>query len=163
MKVILILGAAVWQDGPSPALQRRCNHALGLWQSDKTQLLVPCGGLGKHPPTEADMMQSMLTDNGVPNACIIAENRSTTTYENIRNAVTIIGAAQITQLVIVSDLYHLPRAAMVARHFGFRARLSGPSLHGTHTPTLVRNIARELGAIPLYALKLLGHRLRGPN
>lgn len=160
MQVILILGAAVWPDGPSPTLQRRCDHALSVWRKDQTQFLVPCGGLGQHPPAEADVMRKIFIKGGVPTAQIIPENRSTTTYENIRNARNLLVGEHITRMTIVSEGYHLPRAAMVARHFGFRAIVSCPPREGTHWQTQARSTLREAGAIPLYAFKLLGHKLR---
>jgi len=157
MKVILILGAAVWANGPSPALSRRCAHALKLWKADKTQTLIPCGGTGDIPPAEAVMMKQIFVENGVPPAMIICEDQSTTTFENIHNAKALIADQAIQQVTIVSDIYHLPRAAMVARYFGFRVRVSGPSLRAAHRPTQIKNIARECGALPLYALKLATH------
>ena len=86
MKAIVILGAAVWADGPSPTLQRRTGKALALWQRDPSQHLIPCGGLGQHPPTEAEAMRALLMDHGVPATHILSEDQSTNTYENIANA-----------------------------------------------------------------------------
>ncbi|SEV92386.1 DUF218 domain-containing protein [Cognatiyoonia koreensis] len=163
MQVILILGAAVWQDGPSPTMRRRCAHALSLWQMDRAQVLVPCGGLGIHAPAEAEIMRDIFIKAGVPAAQIIPEAKSRTTYENLRNARALLSRFDVTRVIIVSDRYHLPRARMVARHLGWQAETSGPSTRGGHRKTQIRNLAREAGAIPLYALKLWGHRLRGSD
>lgn len=106
------------------------------------------------------MMTDMLITRGVPPSQILPEDTSTTTYENIRNALNVLKGAKIRKMTIVSDRYHLPRAMMVAAHFGYRATGSSPSLRGTHWPTQARNTLREAGAIPLYALKLIGHKIR---
>jgi len=155
MKVILILGAAVWADGPSPTMQRRCAHALHLWQKDKAQIMIPCGGLGAHPPTEAAVMEMLFLDAGVPANQVWQEDQSTTTFENVRYAARLFDNRNVTKVTIVTDRYHLPRAWMVARTFGLRPHLSAPSLRGTHLPTQLKQHLREAGAIPLYALKLL--------
>ena len=155
MKVILILGAAVWQSGPSPTMQRRCTHAIQLWKQDNAQIMVPCGGLGVHPPAEAAAMATLFLDAGIPKKQIQQEDQSKTTFENIRNAVHLMGLDHTINITIVTDRYHLPRAWMVARTFGLRPALSAPSLRGTHVPTQIKQHLREAGAIPLYAFKLL--------
>lgn len=163
MKVILILGAAVWANGPSPTMQRRCAHALSVWDADKDQIIMPCGGMGQHPPTEAAAMAQVLQARGVPSSQIICENKSTTTFENIHNARQLLAGHSIGVLTIVTDSYHCPRAWMVARALGLRPKMSCPSLKGTHMPTQIKQHLREAGAIPFYALKLIGHAWRGRN
>ncbi len=147
MDAILILGAAVWPGGPSPTLRRRTLHAAQLWHTGVAPLIVPCGGLGHHPPTEAAAMAQILTAQGVPDDAIRLEDRSTTTLENIRNARALLSG---TAVVIVTDRYHARRAAMVARHFDLSATLSCPDL--AHIS--LRQRLREALAIPAYAIKL---------
>lgn len=151
---ILILGAAVWADGPSPTLRRRALHGAALWHAGAAPLIVPCGGRGHHPPTEAAAITTLLTSAGVPRSAIVAEDRSTTTLENIRFALPILRAHGATRVVIVTDITHGPRAALVARHFGLQARTSAPALRGSNPRNLLRQAVRELGAYPLYALRL---------
>lgn len=147
MDAILILGAAVWPTGPSPTLRRRTLHAARLWHAGIAPLVIPSGGLGQHPPTEAAAMASLLTEAGVPKIAILPEDRSTTTLENIRNACPLLPGPHVT---IVTDRYHARRAAMVARHFRLRAEISCPEL--PHIP--VRQHLREALALPAYAIKL---------
>ena len=158
MKAILILGAAVWADGPSPTLERRTAKALALWGTDQDQCIVPCGGLGQHPPTEAAAMATLLTAGGVPPEKILREDRSTTTFENIHNALQLLETHKVTQITIVTDRYHLPRAWLVARFAGVRPLLAAPSLKGTHFPTQFKQVLREAAALPLYALRLIFRR-----
>ena len=160
MKAIVILGAAVWRDGPSPTLRRRTGHAIALWQAGLAEIVVPCGGLGLHPPTEAAAMTGMLLAAGIPSAAIHPEDRSTTTLENLLFARAILKAHEVTSIIIVTDLTHAPRAALVARHLGLRARVSSPSLRQAHRPTVLRQAAREALAYPLYALRLTWRRRR---
>ena len=154
MDAILILGAAVWADGPSPTLKRRTLHAATLWHSGVAPLLVPCGGLGRHSPTEAAAMRDILRGQGIPDTAIMIEDRSTDTLENIRYALPHLKQNAATRVTIVTDLTHGPRAAMVARHFGLTATVSSPSLTGGRKRTVIRQALRECGAIPVYFWRL---------
>lgn len=147
MDAIIILGAAVWQTGPSMALRRRTAHAAALWHAGAAPKLIACGGMGKHPPTEAEAMMHLLVDAGVDPNAITREDRSTTTFENIRNAMPLLAGPTVT---IVTDRYHAKRALMVARHFGLDAQLSSPTLAN---PTY-RQSLREACARVAYAYKL---------
>ncbi|HVG46685.1 MAG TPA: YdcF family protein [Rubellimicrobium sp.] len=158
MKVALILGAAVWPDGtPSPTLRRRTLHAAALWHRGEIQALIPCGGLGLHPPTEAEAMRDLLLSEGIPAEAIRLEDRSRDTLENIRFALPILADLGATQALIVTDATHAPRARMIARRLGLPAASSSPSLRGGHLPTMVRQGLRE---IPATALALWRLRVR---
>ncbi|SEM70069.1 DUF218 domain-containing protein [Loktanella fryxellensis] len=154
MDAILILGAAVWPDGPSPTLRRRALHGAALWHAGVAPVVIGCGGLGRHPPTEAAMIASLLLDAGVHATAILQEGRSTTTIENIRFALPLLRSIGATRVVIVTDATHGPRAARVARHYRLRARVSATALRGSHPPTVMRQAVRELFAYPLYAARL---------
>ncbi len=154
MKAIIILGAAVWPDGPSPALVRRVAHAVACDMATPADLVVPCGGLGLHPPAEAAVMRSMLMAQGVPAARIVAEDRSTTTFENLAFATPILRDRGVTEVLIVSDRYHGPRALMVARALGLSARFSGPPMPRPLTARYARALTREAFAIIGYRLRL---------
>ncbi|MEL6681690.1 MAG: YdcF family protein [Pseudomonadota bacterium] len=147
MDAIVILGAAVWQNGPSPTLVRRTTHAATLWHAGRAPLVVACGGLGQHAPTEAEAMRSLLVSAGVPDDVILTENTSTTTLENIRNALPLLPGPNI---IIVTDRYHARRAGLVASHFRLRAVVDSPPAGHLH----IKQYIRELFALPAYALKL---------
>ena len=99
-------------------------------------------------------MARLLQDVGVPPTAIRQEDRSTSTLENIRFALPILAAEDRRRVVIVTDATHGPRAALVARHFGLTARISAPPLRGGRKRSILRQSLRELGAYPLYALRL---------
>lgn len=155
MDAIIILGAAVWRDGPSPTLRRRTLHGAALWHAGAAPIIVVCGGLGRHPPTEAAAMADLLQNAGVPAEAIRQEGRSTTTLDNLRFALPILRTIPARDVIIVTDATHGPRAALVARHFGLHPRLSAPSLRGGRKRTILHQALRELGAYPLYAARLM--------
>ncbi len=147
MTTAFVLGAAVWPGGPSPTLKRRTLHAAGLWEAGVVRHLVVCGGLGKHPPTEAAVMADILTNYGVPKDAITIEDRSTTTEQNIANAAALVGA---TAVVIVTDAYHAPRARLIARRLGLKATSSSPPLRGSNMRQVIKSGLRECLAYAAY-------------
>lgn len=153
MTTALILGAAVWPDGPSPTLRRRTARAAELFHAGRVDRLIPCGGMGQHPPSEAKAMAALLTEAGVPRDRIALEDRSTTTGENIRNALPLLDTQDV---LIVTDWYHAPRALMVARRNGLKARAASPSLKGAKPMQQVRMTLREIPALVAYALRIRG-------
>lgn len=148
MSVGLILGAAVWPDGPSPTLRRRSLHGAALFHQGRVRHLIVCGGLGRHPPTEAEVMRDVLASAGVPPGCISLENQSTRTVENIRNALPILANLGATEVLIVTDNYHAPRARLIAQRLGLSVKTSSPPLAGARFNQLVRSVLRE---VPAYA------------
>ena len=149
VKVGLILGAAVWADGPSPTLRRRCLHGADLYHQGKVQHLIGCGGLGRFPPTEAAVIGSVLQTQGVPTDRISFEDRSSNTLENIQLALPILNQLGTTDLMIITDWYHAPRARLIARRLGLTATSSSPPLTGARLTQQIKSALRE---IPAYLL-----------
>jgi len=150
MTTALILGAAVWPNGPSPTLLRRTRHAADLYHRGDVTRLICCGGIGRHPPSEADVMRDILQAHGIPKSAITLEDQSTTTAQNIRNALALIDGPDV---MIVSDRYHLPRACLVARRLGLRPTGSAPDCSGAHMPTQIKQALREVPAYVAYWLR----------
>ena len=151
----LILGAAVWADGPSPTLRRRTLQAARLYHSGAVSHLIPCGGLGRHPPAEAQVMHDILVQAGVPPAAIRLEGSSTSTVENIRLALPLLLAGlDVHQTVIVTDAWHTPRARLIARRLGLTATSSSPPLAGASLRQFLKSALREIPAYVWAALTL---------
>lgn len=155
MIAIVILGAAVWADGPSPTLRRRAAHGAALFHAGQGRVVVPCGGEGPYPPSEADVMQTLLVSADVPAHVIHLEDRSTTTYENLRNARAILRRLEMRDVIIVTDTYHAPRSLLVARALGLKARVAAPANTGASTTLRLRRLRHEAVALPAYALGLI--------
>lgn len=65
-------------------------------------------------------MADLLCDAGVPRQVIVLEDRSTNTAQNLRNALPLLGGH--TDVLIVSDAYHLPRARLLLRRMSHGTR-----------------------------------------
>lgn len=130
--VALLLGAALRRDGaPSAAMRRRCAHAAALWRAGRVGLILATGGALRHPRPEALVMRDLLLAEGVPAEAIATETAARNTAQNIRLSRPLLppGAA----VVLVTDRWHMPRAAMIARAEGLAvtpapAPPSGPLL-----------------------------------
>jgi uncharacterized SAM-binding protein YcdF (DUF218 family) len=156
MRVALILGAAVWAGGPSPTLRRRVMVAAGLWHVGAVSHVICCGGLGRHPPTEAEVMRDILLAEGVAEGAILLEDRSTTTAENVALALPLLAALGARQVVMVTDWYHAPRARMTARRMGLDATSASPPLRGARPLVQARLALREVGAYVAYWWRVRG-------
>ncbi|MEL6571266.1 MAG: YdcF family protein [Pseudomonadota bacterium] len=154
MRAIVILGAAVGPNGPSPSLSRRAHHGAKLFKEGAGDLLVPCGGLGIYPPTEAEAIQYILLAEGVPADVIRCDHNSQSTYENIINARAILRAERIRDAIIVTDSLHAPRAILTARFLGLRAEADTPSIRNMPMKTRLRRFRHEALALPVYIIRL---------
>ncbi len=118
-------------------------HGARLYHDTPGAVVICCGGLGRHPPTEAEVMAALLREAGVPDTEIRMEDTSTTTRENLRFALPILRALGTDRVVIVSDAYHLPRAKLIARRLGLEATGSAPSAQGARLWPQVKGWLRE--------------------
>jgi uncharacterized SAM-binding protein YcdF (DUF218 family) len=160
---IVLLGAAVWTGGrPSPTLLRRIKHAAALYHAGAAPVIVGCGGLGNHPPAEADVMKRELIVLGVPESAIRTETRSRNTLENAVFSARILRREKLENILIVSDRYHLPRAVLCFKTLGFSASGSGPGRSVSKTPLnrWLYACLRETAAYPLYLAKMRAIRKR---
>lgn len=160
--VAIVLGAAVWSGGvPSPTLERRACHAAQLWLDGKVSQIIACGGLGQNPPTEAEVILGICSDMGVTAEALHLEDASTTTDENIRFALPLLDEMGRPPVLLVTDLYHAPRARLTALGLGLKAKTSSPKLVGSHPLRLAYAILREGPALALYTWRLLRSRISG--
>lgn len=93
-------------------------YALGL-----VPRLVLSGGKNRHTGVvEADRMASELTGRGVPADCLLLENRSSNTLENVLLSREVIenrlGLENVRSMLVIAKHYHVRRAMMtLKRHF----------------------------------------------
>ena len=112
--VIVVLGARVWPSGrPSDALTRRTLHAVKLYREGLAATIVCSGGLGTHPPTEAQAAARLAMGQGVPSEDIVLEEKGHSTEESAFFASDIMRARGWQSAIVVSDAYHLWRARLL--------------------------------------------------
>ena len=154
--VAVVLGAAVGAGGvPSASLARRVHHAARLLLEDATTHLLLTGGVGRHPPSEAEVMRRLAERDGVDPSRIIVEDRSRTTLESAARCAPLITARGWHDVLLVTDRYHLPRALLAFRAYGIHAQGSAPSNGhaGTSSWRWTYMYLREAAAFPWYLLR----------
>jgi len=110
---IVVLGCKVGRDGRAmPALARRAREGARLWREGRAPLLVLTGGVGTHPPSEAQASRAIAVAMGVPEDAIVLEERSTSTDENARFAREMFPGERV---LVVTDGFHAVRARRVFR------------------------------------------------
>lgn len=148
----IVLGAAVRAGGtPSPTLRRRAERAAQLWQAGGVAGIVATGAVGRHPPSEAEVIRAVLVGCGVPAEAVLLEDRSRSTLDNLAFARALMPAGATA--VIVSDVWHLPRARLAARRLGLPATAVRASLRGSHPGRVLRASMREAVAFAWYLIR----------
>ena len=111
----IILGAAVWEGStPSPSMYARVKEGVKLYQNGLVKKLLVSGGLGRIPPTEAEVMADLAVSLGVPREDILLEQQSSSTEENLKFSKIIGEREGFNTYLIVTDAFHLKRALAIA-------------------------------------------------
>ncbi len=123
LSVAVVLGAQVLPGGrPSGTLRARTLHAAGMYFSGEVKRLVVTGGLGEHPPSEAEVMAGILHAAGVPAEAVIEEREARTTWESARHVSRMMKSRRISEAYIVTDPLHCVRTAAAFGECGLRTR-----------------------------------------
>lgn len=113
----IVLGAALWNNKPSPALRERLNTALQLYRTGRIDMFILSGGLGKWgvDRTEAEAMKIYLKQHGVSPTKMLLEGKSRNTKENLLYTAEILHGKSIKSLYLVTDDFHMTRALLYAK------------------------------------------------
>ena len=157
---IIIHGAGLDGPRPTPLLAGRIDKALELWNKQHQHgKFVVSGGQGADEiVSEAQAMRDYLLEKGVPADAILMEDKSTTTWENLRYSLAVIRAdctsaaaddapaggsvtsndapadSEFTTAVVTSD-FHVFRCAEYAHNLGIKADGIGSHTKGWYWPT----------------------------
>ena len=108
---ILILGAGVWGDKPSPMLEDRLVQGVSLYNNGVAPKIIVSGDHGTEEYDEVNIMKQFAIDKGVPSEDIFMDHAGFSSYDSIYRAKEIFGAKKI---LIVTQKYHLYRALYIA-------------------------------------------------
>ena len=108
---ILILGAGIWGDKPSPMLEDRLEEGIKLYKDGIASKIIMSGDHGREEYDEVNIMKEYAIEQGVPSEDIFMDHAGFSTYESIYRAKEIFDADNI---VIVTQEYHLYRALYIA-------------------------------------------------
>lgn len=123
---VIIHGAGLLDgDRMSKLLRDRVDKAIQVYRKDPTPpKLIPSGGKGPDETiSEAEAMKRYLLEQGIPESDIITEDRSMTTFENLRNSKEIIdGFEGRKYTALVTSNYHVYRALRYCRKTGLKCK-----------------------------------------
>ena len=136
---IIIHGAGLKGEEPTPLLRGRIDKALDLWNAQGcSAILVPSGGQGSDEViSEAEAMSRYMLRLGVPREALLPEDQSTTTMENLVFAKNLLDARQTTpyRCAFVTSDYHVFRTALYASRIGLKGDGIGSKTAPYYFPT----------------------------
>lgn len=115
---IIILGAGIWGDKPSPMLEDRLQEGINLYQNGLSDKIIMSGDHGRKEYDEVNIMKNYAIEKGIPSENIFMDHAGFSTYESIYRAKDIFQAKKV---VIVTQKYHLYRALYIANRLGLEA------------------------------------------
>ena len=115
---IIVLGAGIWGDKPSPMLEDRLLEGINLYQNGVSDKILMSGDHGRDEYDEVNIMKDYAIEKGIPSEDIFMDHAGFSTYESIYRAKEIFQAKKV---VIVTQKYHLYRALYIAKKLGLEA------------------------------------------
>lgn len=160
-----------WGDAPSNATWRRLAYGAHLQRASGLPILVSGGRVHDEHSAEASLMAAALREVfDVPVRWMEGQSRNTT--ENARLSAEMLAGANIEQVALVSQAWHLPRATAEFERAGLTvipaptefASTPPPGLHGLiprayHLQQSTRALHEWLGRGWAYLLARVGDRL----
>ena len=115
---IVVLGAGIWGNQPSPMLEDRLLQAISLYENNVSAKLIMSGDHGRKEYDEVNIMKDFATQKGVLSENIFMDHAGFSSYESVYRAKEIFKADKI---VIVTQEYHLYRALYIANQLEIEA------------------------------------------
>ena len=126
---IVVIGGGLWKDGNTWRTidlgegedkygtindRWRVEAAYELWKNNPDFLIIASGGKGQlketlGAPTISSVIKKELSELGVPPLKVLEENKSGTTYEQLKALPNFARLQKIGELKLLSNGWHLPR------------------------------------------------------
>lgn len=121
--VMIVLGCQIWGEGPSEMLEYRLQNALKLYKNGISKHIIVSGGQGPDEAiTESKAMKKWFVKNGVNESVIYEEDKSTSTYENLKFSKVIMDKQGFKDAVLVTSDFHVFRSLWLAKRLGFESK-----------------------------------------
>lgn len=115
---ILILGAGIWQNKPSPMLEDRIKEGISLYEKGASKKILMSGDHTKSDYDEVNVMKEYAIEKGISSEDIFMDHAGISTYDSIYRVKEIFKAKKV---IIVTQEYHLYRALYIAQSLGLEA------------------------------------------
>lgn len=118
--IAIIFGARVKNDGtPSDILRDRLLTGIDLYDRRIVTKLLLTGDDGQIAYDEVNAMRVFVLDHGVAPSDVFLDHAGFDTFDSVVRASKVFG---VTQAILVTQRYHLPRALYLAEAFGITAQ-----------------------------------------
>jgi uncharacterized SAM-binding protein YcdF (DUF218 family) len=155
---VLVLGSRAYIDGRvNPCLEGRVRQGVKLVREGLARYLIVSGGLDiEDGRSESATMAQVAQDLGLRPEQIVQEPKATSTYQNLLYGSEILRARGWNSVVLVSQAFHLPRAALTAERLGLEYSVSPVQDDPCPAPLRIRAYLREPLALLAYWLHTEG-------
>lgn len=124
--VVIVLGAGLKADGtPSDILRDRLMVALAIYDAGRAEKILCSGDNGQVQYDEVNAMREWLLARNVDADDIFLDHAGFDTYDSLVRAAKVFG---VTNAIIVTQDFHLPRALYLAKAEGINAQGVSASL-----------------------------------
>lgn len=118
IECIIVFGAAIWGDNPSPMLEDRLLQACELYKAGVAKKIIMSGDHGQKEYDEVSVMKRFAIEQGIPSEDIFMDHAGFSSYETVYRAKEIFG---VKKVILVTQEYHLYRCLYIANQFGIEA------------------------------------------
>lgn len=121
---LIIFGGKVSGGKPSAVLESRLEAGLEYLVKYPSAICIVSGGQGAdEDSSEASVMRSWLLERGIDETRVYAEDKSTSTWENLKYSAEILSATGYDgkTFAAASDGFHLYRISLMSRELGYEA------------------------------------------
>lgn len=115
---ILILGASIKGNNPSPMLEDRLLQGISLYENRVSKKILVSGDHLSEEYDEVNGMKDYLLGHKIPSQDIFMDHAGISTYDSIYRAKSIFKTKKI---IIVTQKYHLYRALYIAKQLDIEA------------------------------------------
>ena len=115
---IIVLGAGIRGNAPSPMLEDRLITGLELYNKNISNKIIVSGDHGRANYDEVNVMKNYLIEQNIPSENIFMDHAGFSTYDSIYRAKEIF---KVNKAIIVTQEYHLYRALYIAKELGIEA------------------------------------------
>ena len=115
---ILILGASIKGNNPSPMLEDRLLQGISLYENKVSKKILVSGDHLSEEYDEVNGMKDYLLGHKIPSQDIFMDHAGISTYDSIYRAKSIFKTKKI---IIVTQKYHLYRALYIAKQLDIEA------------------------------------------
>ena len=115
---LIVLGCPTRLDGsPTPEQRERVMEGIREFKRGVSSHVIMTGTAAHNRFVEAHAMAMLAEANGIPASAVIEEDQAQNTIQNIYYSNKIMQAHSWHTTEVISSPYHLPRTALILRHY----------------------------------------------